>query len=63
MFTSEALLCSDLPDVRVGIGRGTSNGNVERSVLAMEGHDIVIYDDPSEMAEDLASGKIDAAVR
>jgi putative methanogen marker protein 4 len=63
MFTSKTLLCSDLPDVRVGIGRGTTNGNVERSVLAMEGHDIVIYDDPYELAGDLASGKIDAAVR
>ncbi|MBE6519622.1 MAG: methanogen marker protein 4 [Thermoplasmata archaeon] len=63
MFTSKTLLCSDLPDVRVGIGRGTTNGNVERSVLAMESHDIVIYDDPYELAGDLASGKIDAAVR
>ncbi len=63
MFTTETLLSSDLPDVRVGIGRGTASGNVERSVLAMEGHDIVIYDDPHELASDFASGKIDAAVR
>lgn len=63
MFTSKTLLCGELPEVRVGIGRGTDSGNVERSVLAMEGHDIVIYDSPYEMTDDLASGKIDAAVR
>lgn len=63
MFTSKTLLCGDMPDVRVGIGRGTDNGNVERSVLAMEGHDVTIYDDPYEMTDDLSSGRIDAAVR
>ncbi len=63
MFTSKTLLCGDMPDVRVGIGRGTDSGNVERSVLAMEGHDVVIYDDPYKMTDDLASGVIDAAVR
>ena len=42
MFTSKTLLCGDMPDVRVGIGRGTDSGNVERSVLAMDGHDVVI---------------------
>ncbi len=63
MFTSKTLLGSDLPDVRVGIGRGTTNGNVERSVSAMKGHDIVIYDDPQQLADDFASGRIDAAVR
>ena len=63
MFTSKTLLCGDMPDVRVGIGRGTDNGNVERSVLAMDGHDVTIYDDPYELTDDLASGRIDAAVR
>ncbi len=63
MFNSKTLLCGELPDARVGIGRGTSHGNVERSVLAMEGHDIRIYDDPNEMVSDLAAGRIDAAVR
>lgn len=63
MFTSKTLLCGDMPDVRVGIGRGTDSGNVERSVLAMDGHDVVIYDDPYELTDDLANGNIDAAVR
>lgn len=63
MFTSKTLLSGDLPDVKVGIGRGTDAGNVERSVLAMDGHDIRIYDDPNELVSDLAAGKIDAAVR
>ena len=63
MFTSKTLLSGDLPDVRVGIGRGSDAGNVERSVLAMEGRDIRIYDDPNELVSDLVSGKIDAAVR
>ena len=63
MFTSKTLLCGDMPDVRVGIGRGTDSGNVERSVLAMDGHDVVIYDDPYELTDDLANGNIEAAVR
>lgn len=63
MFTSKTLLSGDLPDVRVGIGRGTDAGNVERSVLAMEGCDVRIYDDPGELVSDLCSGEIDAAVR
>jgi len=62
MMDSESLLSRELPDVRVGIGRGTDTGNVERSVGAMKG-DISIYDDPQELADDLASGRIDAAVR
>ncbi len=63
MFTTEALLKSELPKVRVGIGRGTDAGNVEKSVAAMKGHDVVIYDDPDLLVDDLATGKIDAAVR
>lgn len=63
MFTTEALLNSELPKVRVGIGRGTDAGNVEKSVAAMKGHDIVIYDDPELLVDDLATGKIDAVVR
>ena len=63
MFTSKTLLSGDLPDVKVGIGRGTDTGNVERSVLAMEGHDVSIYDNPNELVSDLVSGKIDAAIR
>lgn len=63
MFTSKTLLSGDLPDVRIGIGRGTDTGNVERSVLAMDGHDVVVYDDPNEMVDDLVSGEISAAIR
>jgi len=63
MFTTESLLASELPKARVGIGRGSDAGNVERSVEAMSGYDITIYDDPELLAEDLANGKIDAAIR
>ncbi len=63
MFTSKTLLSGDLPDTKVGIGRGTDAGNVERSVLAMEERDVRIYDDSSELVSDLISGDIDAAVR
>lgn len=63
MFTTESLLSGRLPDVRIGIGRGTDSGNVERSVKAMEGHDIVIYDDPQQLVRDFADGVIDAAIR
>jgi len=63
MFTTESLFASDLPKVRVGIGRGTDAGNVERSVEAMKQYDVVIYDDPEKLADDLAEGRIDAAIR
>ena len=63
MFNTEALLASDFPKVRVGIGRGTDAGNVERSVEAMKQHDVTIYDEPEALIDDLVSGKIDAAIR
>ncbi len=63
MFTTESLLNSDLPKVRVGIGRGTDAGNVERSAEAMSQYDVRIYDDPEKLAVDLAEGRIDAAIR
>jgi putative methanogen marker protein 4 len=63
VFTSNDIIEGDLPDVRVGIGRGTQAGNVERSVEAMKGRDVKIYDDPEALVADLVSGKIDAAVR
>lgn len=63
MFTTESLLNSDLPKVRVGIGRGTDAGNVERSAEAMSQYDVRIYDDPMKLADDLAEGRIDAAIR
>ncbi len=63
MFTTESLLQSDLPNVRVGIGRGTDAGNIERSVEAMSQYDVRIYDDPEKLADDLSEGRIDAAIR
>lgn len=63
MFTSKTLLNERLPDVHVGIGRGTDAGNVERSVLAMDDCNITIYDSPYDLTDDLIKGKIDAAVR
>ncbi len=63
MFNTEALLSSDLPKARVGIGRGTDAGNVERSVEAMKQYDVAIYDEPEALIDDLIAGKIDAAIR
>ncbi len=63
MFTTETLLNSDLPKVRVGIGRGTDRGCIERSVAAMDGYDITIYDDPGELTDDFISGNLEAAIR
>ena len=55
------LLSGPLPDVRVGIGRGSDRGYVERSVECFDG--VEIYDDPTSLVDDLVSGRIDAAVR
>lgn len=63
MFTVNDLLQTELPDVRVGIGRGTDLGHVERSVHALNTENVQIYTDPEAMLDDLFSGKIDAAVR
>lgn len=63
MFNTEALLSSDLPKARVGIGRGTDAGNVERSVEAMKQYDVAIYEEPEALIDDLIAGKIDAAIR
>ncbi|MCL1810703.1 MAG: methanogenesis marker protein Mmp4/MtxX [Methanomassiliicoccaceae archaeon] len=63
MFTTKDLLHADLPDVRIGIGRGTDSGRVESSVSALNKEKIRIYTDPKELVDDLFSGKIDAAVR
>lgn len=54
-------LLSGIPDVRVGIGCGSDNGNVQRSASAFR--DVVVYTEPQELVDDLISGKIDAAVR
>ena len=63
MFSSKELLSRKLPDVRVAIGRGTDVGNVERSVQSMGSHNVVIYDDPYELTDDLVSGNVEAAIR
>ena len=61
MFTYDGLL-KDVPKgITVGIGKGSSRGDVERSAAAFDG--VVIYDDPGKLANDLKKGKIDAAVR
>ena len=57
----EELLAGPLPDVRVGIGRGSSRGCVERSAGAFDG--VRIYDDAESLVSDLMSGEIDVAVR
>lgn len=63
MITStDDLLAGQGSDVRVGIGRGTSRGLVEAGARAAGG-DVEVYDDPEELASDLASGRIGAAVR
>lgn len=63
MLTSEALLGGELPDVKVGIGCAPDSKFVEVSVRAMNNPNVTIYSDPQKLADDLASGKIDAAVR
>ncbi|MDR1404514.1 MAG: methanogenesis marker protein Mmp4/MtxX [Candidatus Methanoplasma sp.] len=63
MFTSKDLMCKELPNVRVGIGRGTDSGHVENSVLPFETDRVTIYSDPKKLVDDLFSGRIDAAVR
>lgn len=63
MVTSKEFLLGPLPDAIVGIGRGSDAGNIERSVNAFKNKNIAIYDDPGKLAEDLGSGKIDAAIR
>ncbi len=63
MVTSEVFLKGSHSDARIGIGRGSDSGNVERSVQAFKNNNILIYDDPLLLAEDLALGKIDAAIR
>jgi len=61
MFTSARLLSNIPNDVAIGIGRGSDRGDVERSAAAFA--NVMIYDDPDEMVNDLRDGNIDAAVR
>jgi putative methanogen marker protein 4 len=63
MFNVKDLLQTEQSGIRVGIGRGTDTGRVERSVCAMNNKNVKIYDDPKKLVDDLYSGAIDAAVR
>lgn len=63
MFAVNDLLQRELPDVKVGIGRGTDHGHVENSVNTIHRDSVIIYTDPKKLIDDLYSGKIDAAVR
>jgi putative methanogen marker protein 4 len=63
MFSSKDLSHRGVPGIRVGIGRGTGSGIVERSVRSLPDGDVRIYRDPEALARDLVSGEIDAAVR
>ena len=62
MASSEDILCSELPDVVVGIGTNKDRASVEYSASCYPGK-VVIYDDPEALVDDLVSGRIDAAVR
>ena len=61
MFTYDGLLRDVPKDVTVGIGRGSDRGDVERSAAAFD--NVIIYDDPGKLTDDLKKGKMDAAVR
>ncbi|MGI5964489.1 MAG: methanogenesis marker protein Mmp4/MtxX [Candidatus Methanomethylophilaceae archaeon] len=63
MVTSEEFLSGHLPDANIGIGRGSDNGTVEKSVEYFGRDNIAIYDNPEKLVSDLISGRIDAAVR
>ena len=53
----------ELPNVKVGVGCAPNSRYVEVSVREMDNPNVIIYRDPQALADDLASGKIDAAVR
>ena len=63
MLKSDILLDDDLPNVKVGIGCAPDSKFVEVSVRALNNLNVIIYRDPQKLADDLASGAIDAAVR
>ncbi len=64
MFKVKDILQTDIPDVRVGIGRDpSSTGRIENSVRMLKTNNVKIYTDPGQLIEDLFLGKIDAAVR
>lgn len=61
--TADLLGEDDLPNVKVGIGCAPDSKFVEVSVRALGNPNVTIYRDPQKLADDLASGVIDAAVR
>ena len=63
MLKSDILLDEDLPNVKVGIGCAPDSKFVEVSVRALNNPNVTIYRDPQKLADDLANGVIDAAVR
>lgn len=63
MLKSETLMGGGVPDVKVGIGCAGKSHFVESSVHSMNNPNVIIYRDPAKMLDDLASGKIDAALR
>lgn len=63
MLESEMLLSGPfIPGVRIGIGSGDEQGNVERSVNATSA-DIRIFKSAEKMVSALKNGDIDAAIR
>lgn len=63
MLKAEYHLGDDLPNVKVGIGCAPDSKFVETSVRTLNNPNVIIYRDPQKLADDLASGVIDAAVR
>lgn len=62
MTTMKEFLDSEVPDVKVGIGVHGDRTSVENCAAKFPGN-VIIYDDPEALADDLVAGRIDAAVR
>lgn len=63
MLKAENHLGDEFPNVKVGIGCAPDSKFVETSVRTLNNPNVIIYRDPQKLADDLASGAIDAAVR
>lgn len=63
MKVSEFLSEASLQNVRVGIGCAHVSEYVEASVRTADSPNVTIYHDSQALVDDLASGKIDAAIR
>ena len=61
MFTYESMHSGAPKDAKVGIGKDSFRGNVERSASSFE--NVVAYDNAEKLVNDLKDGIIDAAVR